>query len=45
MAGGNQVGEISSQATSDASNLTGESIEAMANRYQQLGLGATGVTP
>ena len=45
MSGGNQVGEISGQAMSDAMNLTGESIGAMANRYAQLGLGATGAKP
>lgn len=45
MGGGNQVGQISSQATGDASTLTGETISAMANRYQQLGLGATGAAP
>ena len=45
MSGGNQVGQISSQASSDAMNLGNLSIEAMANRYQQLGLGQTGASP
>jgi hypothetical protein len=45
MGGGNQVGEISGQATSDATRLAGESITAMANRYKQLGLGETGAMP
>lgn len=43
--GGNTVGEVSGQARSDALNLGNLSIEAMANRYKQLGLGETGATP
>jgi hypothetical protein len=45
MGGGNTVGEIPGQASGDAQRLTGESIQAMANRYQQLGLGGVGATP
>jgi hypothetical protein len=45
MGGGNTVGEISGQASGDATRLGGLSIEAMANRYAQLGLGQTGATP
>jgi len=43
--GGNTVGEISGQASGDARRLAGESIAAMARRYQQLGLGQTGALP
>jgi hypothetical protein len=45
MGGGNTVGQISGQASGDAQRLGGLSIEAMANRYQQLGLGQTGAQP
>jgi hypothetical protein len=43
--GGNTVGQISGQASNDARNLGALSIETMANRYAQLGLGQTGATP
>jgi hypothetical protein len=45
MSGGNQVGQISGQASGDALNLGNMSIEALKNQYQALGLGATGATP
>lgn len=45
MSGGNQVGQIGGQASADATQLGNLSIEAMANRYQQLGLGATPAMP
>jgi hypothetical protein len=45
MAGGNTVGEISGQASGLAQQLTGESLNAMASRYQQLGLGQTPAMP
>ena len=45
MSGGNQVGQIGGQASSDALNLGNLSLAAMANRYKQLGLGAVPAEP
>lgn len=45
MSGGNTVGEVSGQATGDATRLGGMSIDAMANRYKQLGLGGVSAQP
>lgn len=43
--GGNQVGQISGQASGDATRLGGMSVDAMARRYEQLGLGGQGAQP
>lgn len=45
MSGGNQVGQIGGQASSDATNLANLSLKAMADRYTQLGLGAVPAAP